>query len=169
MLQGACSSMALSLWGSVVETVADALSGWGAHFVVEDEHLQELRDFGMDFELDSVEALSQVWPEPGYDDLVTSRYPALVNRLRADPATRQAVIQFPPNAAGEFPSLLQVSFALRHGALEMTLIARTTRFPDQFAALGGPCLHLQERLAGALDVQRGRCTYFCLQLYRTLD
>lgn len=158
--------MALTDWNSVLGMVAEALAGWGAQVVVGGKLLQELRDFGMDFELDTVTGLPAEWQGPGYAEAVAARYPALVQRLREEPATRQAIIPFPPAPDGSFPCLLQVAFALRHGALDMTIIARATRYPDLFTADVGACLHLQERLAGALDARRGRCAFFCLNLHQ---
>lgn len=159
--------MGLTDWNSVLATVAEALADWGANVVVRGKGLRELRDFGMDFTLDTVDELPSSWPDTVYEATVSDQYPRLVRLLEGDPMSRQAVITFPP-ADGTWPSLLQVAFALRHGALDMTIVARSNRFPDLFAADVGPCLHLQERLAGALGVPRGRCSYFCLFLHQPL-
>lgn len=148
--------------------VAEALAGWGANVVIKGRYLRELRDFGMDFELDTAADLPSVWQGAGYEDTVAGRYPALVKLLKNDPGSRQALIQFPPAPDGSYPCLLQVAFSLRHGALDMTIMSRANRYPDLFTADVGACVNLQERLAGALDVRRGRCTYFCLNLHQEI-
>lgn len=158
--------MALTRWDDLLQEVAAALAYVGMEVDRGGARLREVRDFCMDFQLDTVAGLPEAFADPDWQAAAEERLPELAALLRQDPTTRHALLPFPPAGPGRFPHLLYLAFALREGALDMTVVARSHRFPDRFAADLGPCLHLQERLANKLDVRRGRCVYFCLNLHQ---
>lgn len=157
--------VALVRWDDLLGTVAEALTNWGQPAPEGSGAEREFRDFSMDFQVDTVEGLPEEWPDAAVAFAAEEHLRRLANLLQADPHSRLAVASFPPAPDGTPPVLLNMGFSVREGVLDMSLVFRTNRFPDEFASWVGPAIHFQERLAGLLEVQRGRLGYFSMYIY----